>query len=243
MNKKISLLILICISNQLQAQPLKKQEFGINAAGLFVKNQATIAPSFFYKYRIKENYQMRLQLAFDSRVTNDDRDGFFTQKQSNFTTQRDTNFNYEPTKNNAMGVLLGYQLNSPLSQSRFNYFYGIDLIYMVKETKKKGQGTALLTQGTTNQNTNIKSEINTNLVTYGLGIPLGITYYWDSKFYASIEAKFVIAYQSSVTKVYNESVFSQQTTSSTLISGSKTTSYGFDIGIKPLTGLCFGIQF
>ena len=240
---KIILLILLAFNSfDLLAQKVKKQEFGINAAGLVVKNQAVVAPSFIYKYKIND-YQIRAQFAFDSRINNDDRKGYSTQKQTSFTTQRDTAIDYEPSRNSAIGILLGFQYNSKISHSNFNYFYGMDCFYMLKESGKKGQGTATLTQSTTTQNTVLKSEISNKLKTYGMGIPMGISYYWDKRFYASIEAKFVIAYQTNISTVKSEFEFTQQLSAITTTSGSKTTSYGFDIGIKPLTGLCFGIMF
>ncbi|MFM9945005.1 MAG: hypothetical protein ACKVQB_07195 [Bacteroidia bacterium] len=234
------LLLMYCSSH---AQDEKKQEFGINAAGLFVKNQATVAPSFIYRYKIND-FQLRVQLAYDSRITNENRNGFFKQQQTTFLTTRDTVFTYEPAKNNTIGFMFGFQKNQTINNSAFKYFYGIDFIYMYKDFKRSGSGTGSTISGSTNQTFTIKTVSQNKLKTMGVGVPLGISYFWDEKFYASIEAKFVVAYQENNIKISTEN-FTQTTPtqSFTINTGSNTTTYGFDVGIKPITGLCFGIVF
>lgn len=237
----------LCFIGSVQAQKKAfKQEFGINMAGLFVKNQATIAPSFLYRYKIN-NYQIRLQLALDSRITKDDRTGLFKQSQANFISSRDTDFVYEPAKNNTIGFLAGLQKNKSIQNSGFSYFFGIDFIYMLKDYKRKGKGSSIVTSGSSvvqTQTVELKTETSNRTKTLGLGVPLGITYHWDKRFYASLESKFVMVYQMSRTVNKTESI-QQQTPSSTFILeiANDTRSNGFDIGIKPLTGICFGVVF
>ena len=74
-------------------------------------------------------------------------------------------------------------------------------------------------------------------------MPVGITYKFGKRFYTSLEAKFVVAYQKGEDYNFSESIQNQGGQEFKTITEGTTKDEGFDLGIKPITGLCIGYIF
>lgn len=245
MKKRLLLSTLILSTILSYGQSEKKQEFGINMAGLIVKNQATVVPSLMYRYKIKK-YQLRLQFAMDAKLDSKDRKGTFNSGGSFSNFNLDTSLKFEPGKDIKYGLIAGIQKNYTFDNSPFSYFAGIDLIYLMNEFSESAKGMVLQGNGsfdTTKQRISLKVSDKNKLQTFGVGIPFGITYKFGKSFYASAEARFLIAYQKGKNYTLTETSQIQQFQEFNSKVEGDTKFEGFDVGIKPLTGICLGVIF
>lgn len=243
--KKIIVLLFLLATITGFTQKKLNQDIGINMAGVFIKNQETVAPALFYRYSI-DNYQIRAQLSLDGNLDSRNRKGHFNNGGSFGNFSQDSAINFDPGRNVRYGFMLGIQKNKEIDNTDFSYYYGLDILFMMKDFVQSGKGVIVQGNGgfdTTKQRVNIKISQKNKLNTYGIGIPVGITYKFGECFYTSLEAKFIIAYQkgksSSLTET-NQVVNFQEFTTKT---ETGTNNKGFDFGIKPLTGLCIGMFF
>lgn len=245
MKKKLTLVFFILSAIFSNAQSEKKQEFGVNMAGLIIKNQATVVPSLMYRYKIKR-YQLRFQLAMDAKLDSKNREGTFKNGGSFSNFNLDTSLKYDPGKDIKYGLMAGIQKNYTFDNTPFSYYAGIDLIYLINDFSQSGKGMVLQGNGgfdTTKQRISLKVSDRTKMQTFGVGLPFGITYKFGQSFFVSAEARFLIAYQKG--KNYNlteTSQIQQFQEFNSKIEGN-TKFEGFDFGIKPLTGICFGVIF
>ena len=245
MKQKLILASLIFSAFISQGQTEKKQEFGINMAGLIIKNQATVVPSLIYKYKIKK-YQLRFQIAMDAKLDSKNREGTFSSGGAFSNFNLDTSLKYDPGKDIKYGLMAGIQRNYEFENTPFSYFAGIDLIYLMNDFSQSGKGMVLQGNGgfdTTKQRISLKVSDRNKLQTFGIGIPFGITYKFGKSFYASAEARFLIAYQKGKNYNLTETTQVQQFQEFNSKVEGDTKFEGFDFGIKPLTGLCLGIIF
>lgn len=245
MKKLLLALIIINYSLLANSQSKMKQDIGINLAGVFIKNQETVAPALFYKYALND-YQIRVQLALDGKLDSRDRKGNFNSGGSFGFFSQDSVLNFDPGRNVRYGFMLGVQKNTEIDQTNFSYYYGVDIIYMMTDFTQSGKGIILQGNGgfdTTKNRINIKVSNKNKLNTYGIGIPVGITYKFGKRFYTSLEAKFVIAYQKGKSYNLTETSQVQNFQEFTTKTETGTDLKGFDFGIKPLTGLCLGMFF
>lgn len=239
-------LLLFIVSNvRAQAPDDKKQEFGVNLAGLIVKNQATVVPSLMYRYKIK-NYSLRVQLALDAQLDSKDRSGTFANGGAFSNFSLDTSLDYDPGKNIRYGLMAGIQKNHEFEHTNFSYFFGLDLIYMMDEFSQSGKGRVVQSNGsfdTTKQRISLMVKDNQKLQTFGLGVPFGITYRFGRNFFASAEARFLMAYQigKDYSLIETNQIIQFQEFNSTVKGDTRFT--GFDFGIKPLTGITLGVIF
>ncbi len=243
--KLILCLLLLCIGINTSAQTKHVQDIGINMAGLLIKNQATVAPALFYKYTFGK-YQLRVQLALDGKLDSKDRKGNFNNAGSFGSFNQDTVLHYNPGRNVKYGLMVGMQRNHEIDKTNFSYFYGLDLMFMMADMYQSAEGFVLQSNGgfdTTKQRVSLKIRNENKLNTFGIGLPIGITYKFGQKFYTSIEAKFIIAYQIGKSNLTTETSQIQNFDIFTSKSESGTDFEGFDFGIKPLTGLSIGMFF
>jgi len=240
--KNTAFVLLVFLSLQAAAQKERKHDIGLNMAGLFIQNQATIEPSIIYKYKMSD-WQLRFQFSINSKFNDNKSGGVFSQPGGFGNFIQDTSFDFDPGKNIQYGTMAGIQRNFKLDGSNFSWFYGIDLIYMHTDTKVSGRGTVILNSSGFSQVSSISLKEQNSLKTFGVGFPLGISFNFGKRFYTAIESKFVIVYQTG--KVYRFS----ETTSEDVFNPIATTfekssnTKGFDLGIKPLTGVFVGINF
>jgi len=228
------------------AQTEFNQDLGLNMAGLFINKQATVLPSLFYKYHLKDNYQLRFQLAMDGNLSSSKRKGGFSQGGPFGSFAQDSILNFEPGKDFRYGIMAGIQKNLKIEGTNFSYFYGIDVIFMMDDYKQSGKGVVLQGNGsfdTTKQRVNIKIDNSRKLNTFGIGVPVGICYTFGKRFYTALEAKFVIAYQDGMVRSKTETSQIQQFEEIVVKTESSSDLQGFDIGIKPITGLSVGMFF
>jgi hypothetical protein len=246
MKKSLLSLIFSFVSMIALAQTEFKQDIGINMAGLLIKNQATVLPSLFYKYHLKDDYQLRFQVAIDGNLNTLKRNGGFSQGGPFGSFAQDSILNFDPGKNFRYGIMAGIQKNRSIEGTDFSYFYGLDIIFMMDDFKQSGRGVVLQGSGgfdTTKQRLNIKIDNSRKLNTFGIGLPMGICYTFGKRFYTALEAKFVIAYQDGRFKSKTETSQIQQFEEITIKTEANSDLQGFDIGIKPLTGLSVGMFF
>jgi hypothetical protein len=244
---RILLLALVITNYSIPAnsQSKLKQDIGINLAGVLIKNQETVAPALIYKYSIND-YQIRIQLALDGKLDSRDRKGNINSGGSFGSFSQDTILNFDPGRNVRYGFMLGVQKNTEIDQTNFSYYYGLDIIYMMTDFAQSGKGLVLQGNGgfdTTKNRINIRVSNKNKLNTYGIGLPVGITYKFGKCFYTSLEAKFVIAYQKGKSYNITETTQVQNFQEFTTKTETGDNLKGFDFGIKPLTGLCLGMFF
>lgn len=243
--KKITVLLFLFSAITGSAQKELKQDIGLNMAGILIKNQETVAPALFYRYSI-DKYQLRAQLSLDGNLDSRNRKGHFNNGGSFGNFSQDSAINFDPGRNVRYGFMLGIQKNKEIENTDFSYYLGLDFLFMMRDFMQSGKGVILQSNGgfdTTKQRINIKVSEKNKLKTYGLAFPIGVTYKFGERFYTSLEAKFIIAYQkgnstslAETSQLINFQEFSTKTETS-------TDNKGFDFGIKPLTGLCIGMFF
>jgi len=245
MKQQLILVFLIFSTIISLGQTEKKQEFGINMAGLIIKNQATVVPSLMYRYKIKK-YQLRFQLAMDAKLDSKNRKGTFSNGGAFSNFNLDTSLKYDPGKDIKYGLMAGIQRNYAFDNTPFSYFVGIDLIYLMNDFSQSGKGMVIQGNGgidTTKQRISLKVSERNKFQTFGVGIPFGITYKFGKSFYASAEARFLIAYQKGKNYNLTETTQIQQFQEFNSKIEGDTKFEGFDFGIKPLTGICLGVIF
>ncbi len=239
--------ILLCFCFLASAQKMLKQDLGLNMAGLIIKNQAIVVPSLFYKYALDNKYQLRIQLALDGKLDSKDRKGNFNTSGQFGSFNQDTILRYNPGRNFRYGLMLGIQRNHIIVQSNFSYYYGLDLIFMMDDMYQSAEGVVLISNGggfdTTKQRVNIKIRNKSKLYSFGLGLPIGLTYTFGKRFYTALEAKFAIVYQKGESNFLTETSQIQNFDEFTSKTEKGEDYKGFDFGLKPLTGLCIGMFF
>ncbi|MFM9945004.1 MAG: hypothetical protein ACKVQB_07190 [Bacteroidia bacterium] len=227
------------------AQKEMNQDLGLNLAGVFIKNQATVAPSILYRYKFK-GVQLRFQVSLDGKLNSNDRDSKFGNGGSFGSFSQDTIIKFEPGKNIKYGLMAGFQKNNQIDNTSFSWYYGLDFMYLIKDFYQKGAGTVAFSNGgfdTTKTRMTLKVESKTKAHTIGIGMPIGITYKFGKRFYTSLETKFVIAYQKTNEYMFNETNQNQFGQDVTVKTESKNNSAGIDFGLKPITGICLGMFF
>jgi hypothetical protein len=240
--KKLTFLTFsLVLSLSIYAQKKMKQDIGVNAAGLFIKNQITVSPSLFYRYSI-QNYQIRLQLSLDGNLNSKSRNG--TNNQGSFGGFTiDSSVKFEPGKEVKFGFMMGIQKNKDINNTAFSGYYGLDFIYLSHEFQEKGKGTIVQGSPGNEQVTDVVVENKSTLELYGVGLPVGINYKFGKQFYASLEAKFILAYKIFNLSNINNSNIKNSGQEFLIINEGKSRIQGIDFGIKPLTGLCIGMYF
>ncbi len=245
MKKIVVLCALIYLGHSGHAQKNKSQELGVNLAGVLIKNQPTIAPSLLYRYKIK-NYQLRIQASMDGDLSSKDRKGNFSNGGSFGQFTQDTILKYNPGRSAKYGVQLGFQKNHSIENTAFQYYYGLDYIYMISEFKQSASGIIEQSNGgfdTTKQRININISESNKLTTFGLGLPVGLTYFFAKRFYTSFETRFIIVWQKEKgSKLVDTQQFFQTQEFNTRTE-TNLDKKGFNFGLRPVTGLCIGLQF
>ncbi|MCB9252607.1 MAG: hypothetical protein H6605_09065 [Flavobacteriales bacterium] len=242
----ITLLLLLTYGSFAQKDSsAKKQELGINLAGLLIKDQNTVIPGIQYRYKILGG-QLRLQFGINSILDNNSRTGNF----DNFSVfggfNVDTVLDFDPGKTIKLGFMAGYQKNIHSDLKAISYFYGIDLMYFLNELSRNGSGIAKQGNGgfdTTKQRIQLKVSESFKQQIMGIAIPLGISYNFYKNFFLNLESRIVFTVDKTNKNKSTETLQISQGTTFETKTNSKDTLKAFNFGILPLTALTIGVVF